>query len=208
VAQSTDLLTIEDALMIVRRSPSNTIHQPRLEQYVSAVSQRLDELVGPIVQRTITGEQIEVGCGSVRLRRWPVTSITSVTVWSQGVSEVLTAETLAASGGYRAERWADDQALLSGRLSRRSNWSDSPWSHGSTVVVTYVAGRYATTAAVKGTRYWQAAALTLKSVWRAEESTTQVIDEYELSATAIPGFMVPNTVKELLADQIQYTGVG
>jgi hypothetical protein len=205
VSQATDLLTLEDAISVVRRAASHTQHVGRLEAYVSAISQKIDELVGPVVQRTVTGEQVD-GCGGpwVHLRRRPVVSITSVTSYERGTPTVLTAETLVAAGGYVAEKWEDDPTLLSGRLWRRSNWLYDRWTPGSTVVVTYVAGRYATTAAVAGTRFWQAAALTLKSVWRAEESTTQVVDEYELAATAIPGFLIPNAARDLLADQLQH----
>lgn len=207
MTQPTDLLTIPDALKVVRRSASNTEHAARVEAYVSAISLRLDELVGPIVQRTITGEQHQGGCRTVRLRRRPVASISAVATWTAGASTAVTAESLNTEGGYLAEPWAEDPTFLSGVLTKRSGWSNSWWDTGSTVVVTYVAGRFEDTEAVKGSRFWQAAALTLKSLWRAEEATTVVVDEYDLPATAIPGFLIPTAARDLLADQIQFTGV-
>lgn len=203
---ATDLLTIEDAKLVVRRNPSHVQHTARLQAYVSAVSQKIDELVGPVVKRTVTAERHDDVCGEwLVLRRRPVTSITTVTSYQRGTSTVLTAESLVAAGGYLAEASLEDPSLLSGRLRRRANWYDAAWStYGSTVAVTYEAGRYATTAAVAGTRYWEAAALTLKSVWRAEEATVSIEDDFYEPATAVPGFLVPRAAIELLADQLQH----
>jgi hypothetical protein len=177
-----------------------------LEAYVSAISQKIDELVGPVVRRTVTGEQVNVGCGTwVHLRRRPVYSISSVTSYERGTATVLMAESLVAAGGYLAEVSDDDPTLLSGRLQRRTSFYGDRWStYGSRVVVTYVAGRYATTAAVAGSRYWQAAALTLKSVWRAEEATVTVEDDFYEPAGSVPGFLIPKAAVELLADQVQH----
>lgn len=209
MTQATDVLTPEDAKSIVRRAPSEVVHTARLEAYVSAISQKLDELVGPIVRRTVTGEEIDgTGQCHLRVRRWPVHSFTTVLSYQQGVSTTLTAETVSVAGDYRAEKWADDPTLLSGRLLRRSSWSSQYWAYGNTFVVTYQAGRYATTAAVAGSRYWEAAALMLKSLWRAEETTAQLSDDdFFEPVSTVPGFLVPRAVKEMLADQIQYAGV-
>ena len=172
---------------------------------MSAVSAVLDELVGPVVQRTVTGERHAGGVDRVCLRRRPVGSVSSVKVWQSGVSTTLTAETLSTAGGYVAELDPDDPTLLSGVLLRRSSWSTLCWESG-TVEVTYSAGRYADTAAVKGSRFHTAAVLTLKSVWRGEEDTVGVVNDFDQPQTAIPTFMVPRAARELLADQLDMRG--
>ena len=144
MSAATDLLSLADAQAAVRLSASNTIHAARLEGYVTAVSLAIDELVGPVVRRTVTGEQHPGGCGHVRLRRTPISSVTTVKVWDAGISTTLTGETLSVAGGYLAEQDGDDPTLLSGTLRRRSSWTSILWEYG-TVEVTYVAGRYATT---------------------------------------------------------------
>ena len=87
---ATDLLSLDDAKSAVGLALA-TLHADRLEAYVSAVSNAIDELVGPVVQRTITGERHEGGTSEIRLRRSPVSSITTVKVWQRGVSTTLTA---------------------------------------------------------------------------------------------------------------------
>jgi len=173
---------------------------------VTAVSLAIDELVGPVVRRTVTGEQHPGGCGHVRLRRTPISSVTTVKVWDAGISTTLTGETLSVAGGYLAEQDGDDPTLLSGTLRRRSSWTSILWEYG-TVEVTYVAGRYATTSAVRGSRFHTAAVLTLKSVWQGEADTVAVVGEYEQPISAFPRVVIPQAAKDLLSDQIQYRGL-
>lgn len=203
----TDLLSLADAQAAVRLSASNTIHAARLEGYVTAVSLAIDELVGPVVRRTITGERHEGGQCEIHLRRAPVYSVTTVKLWQQGVSTTLTAETLSAAGGYLAEPHPDDPTLLSGELERRSLWAPFMWECG-TVEVTYVAGRFADTAAVRGSRFHTAAVLTLKSMWQGETDTVAVVGEYEQPISAFPRVAVPQAARDLLWDQVQYRGIG
>ena len=203
---ATDLLSIEDALDAVRLRQSNTVHVSRLEGYVTAISNAVDELVGPVVARTVTGERQPGGCSAVWLRRTPVLSVSSVKVWSAGVSTTLTAESLASAGDYLAELDPDDPTRLSGVLLRRSSWSSILWECG-TVEVTYSAGRYANTAAVVGSRFHTAAALALKNVWQGEVDSTAVLNEYDQPVSAFPALILPRVVRDLLADQIQYRGL-
>ena len=71
----------------------------------------------------------------------------------------------------------------------------------------YVAGRYATTSAVRGSRFHTAAVLTLKSVWQGEADTVAVVGEYEQPISAFPRVVIPQAAKDLLSDQIQYRGL-
>ena len=204
---ATDLLSLDDAKSAVRVGASHTLHADRLEAYVSAVSNAIDELVGPVVQRTITGERHEGGTSEIRLRRSPVSSITTVKVWQRGTSTTLTAESLSAAGGYLAEPDEDDPTLLCGELYRRSDWWSIPWECG-TVEVTYVAGRYANTAAVAGTRFHTAAVLALQNLWQGMADSVAVVNEYEGPTTAFPSVVLPKASRDLLWDQIQYRGLG
>lgn len=205
---TTDVMSLDDARSIVRMNPSDTYHHGRLAGYVTAISHRFDEVFGPVVKRTITGERVDGGCDVVLLRRRPVAEITSVTTYSAGVATVLTAESLVAVGDYYAEPDRDDPTLLSGRLFARSGWMDSWWPAGrQNVVVDYVAGRFENTAAVKDTVWYQAAALTLKSLWRGEEDTIAVVNDYEQPQTAIPTFAIPNVAVELLAGERRMWGI-
>ncbi len=203
---ATDLLSLEDALAAVRLSASHTVHVARLQGYVSAVSAAVDELVGPVVVRTVTGEQHPGGGETVRLRRTPVSSVTTVKTWSAGAATTLTAESLAASGGYLAEPHPDDPTLRSGVLRRRSLWSSILWEAG-TVEVTYVAGRYASTAAVAGTRFHTAAVLALQNMWQGVADSVAVINEFEQPVSAFPAVVLPRAVRDLLWSDIQYRGL-
>lgn len=207
MTSATDLLSIEDALSAVRLSASHTAHVARLEGYVTAVSLAVDELVGPVVRRTVTGEQHPGGCDRVRLRRTPVSSVTTVKVWDAGTATTLTGETLSVAGGYLAEQDGDDPTLLSGTLRRRSSWTSILWEYG-TVEVTYVAGRYASTAAVAGTRFHTAAVLALQNLWQGVADSVAVVNEFEQPVSAFPAVVLPRAVRDLLWSDIQYRGLG
>lgn len=203
---ATDLLSLDDAIAAVRLSRSHTTHVARLEGLVSAVSAAVDELVGPVVVRTVTGEQHPGGCTAVRLRRTPVSSVTTVKTWVRGAATTLTAESLSASGGYLAEPHADYPSLLSGVLLRRSLWSSIVWEAG-TVEVTYEAGRYDDTAAVVGTRFHTAAVLALQNLWQGVADSVAVVNEFEQPVSAFPAVILPRAVRDVLWSDTQYRGL-
>lgn len=204
---ATDLLSPTDALKAVQRGTKSALQQDRLAGYVTAISNRLDELVGPIVQRPVAGERLHGGHSRVRVRRWPVAEFTAVAEYQSGVATVLAAEALDVEGGYYAEPWDEDPTLLSGRLLRRSGFSDSCWATGrGNVVVSYTAGRYPDTAAVRGTRYYQAAVITLKSLWRGEEDVVAMVNDFDQAVTFTPNAGIPKVVLDLLQDQVQQSG--
>lgn len=173
---------------------------------VTALSIKLDELVGPIIQRTAT-ERHDGGHQWIRLRHRPLSAITSVTEYSSGVATVLTAEDLATAGDYQAER--DNEGLLTGYLFRRSGFGDTLWAAGrQNIAVVATAGRYADTAAAAGSRFAEAARLTLKALWRAEMNGTQNLDEFDVPTASFPTSMIPQVARDLLVDQMQRTFVG
>jgi hypothetical protein len=190
---TTDLLTDDEARAALKLGPSDP-HVEHLANFVTAVSDTLADRVGPIVYGTITGELHDGGCSSIYLRRHPVQSVVQVVEYDEITAGTLTAETNASKpeAGYLLE-------TSSGRLIRRSGNADYPFVRGrSNVYVTYVAGRYANTAAV-GERYKAAAVLMLKNAWRAFEHNVASLNEFEVPQAAYPRFAVPNAVKDLLA---------
>jgi hypothetical protein len=210
-----DVISEARAKQALSLSPADVRLSDVLATAITAVSQHLDDVCGPIVQRTVTDVLDTPGdlC-HVMLTTGPVSSITSVTFYDSGVSEVLTAETLTAAGGYLAEledriRPDGTAQMLTGRLRRRSSFSDWWWKRGRLQVV-YSAGRYATTAAAAGSRFELAAMLTLKSSWRAwEQSAVQIAPgEFVVPAGYFPSFVVPDAALELIArDRVHVVGM-
>src|SRR4051812_47880552 len=73
-----------------------------LPGYITAVSQRIDDLCGPVVIRTYTDEQYPGGMGCIVLRHAPAsdtaaTTVSAVKEYSSGTLTTLVAETLTAS---------------------------------------------------------------------------------------------------------------
>lgn len=197
------VLTLAEAKAAVGIAITDLTADEALTIKVRAVSRRLDQAVGPIVQRTITGETHEGGCDRIWLRHRPVTSITTVTEYSGGTGSTLTAEdydTLP-SDAYAADPCHTGTATFSGRLWRRSGGSPSCFPAGPQAVrVTYVAGRYADTASVDPL-FKEAAAVMLKNAWRPNEAAVQNFGEFDVPAQNFPRFGIPNYVRDLLADE-------
>lgn len=154
---TTDIVTLGEAK--TELNITGTSYDPVLQRWISAISDLVDALCGPVVARTITDEQHD-GNGTVLfLRRWPVLSVTTVTEYSSGTATALAAESLATAGDYLFN--AD-----LGTVTRRSSWSKSTFA-ASGVLVTYEAGRYADTASV-GDRWKTAVLAILRRFWARE----------------------------------------
>lgn len=133
--------------------------------YNSAVSEALDRLCGPIVQRPVT--EIHDGGTSIVLDHTPVGALTSVAERVGLTSTAIDIDTLASSG-----------RVIERPYSRFAAGARS-------LTVTYTAGRYATTEDVSAT-FKLAARLWLQSIWRPAEgggSETFGPDLGALSAT-------------------------
>lgn len=199
MAATLDVITLAEAKRALNIPDATTTHDTEIASYVTTVSQRLDSLVGPIVQRTITSEAHNGGRSLIALRKPPVASITAVVERRGTVAYTLTAENFAAptSDDYTVD-------LDAGLLYRRSSGCASWWERGQrNVLVTYVAGRFADTASVDE-RYKQAAAIFLTHLWRKEQGASGQTfgDAPPDPRFAIPSFGVPNAVRDLLSDQL------
>lgn len=187
-----DVITLAEGRAAINMHASDTSQDTEIAAYITAVSQRLDQVVGPVVVRTVTAETHD-GIGStIQLHHYPVSTITTVTEYVGATGTVLTAETVGAA------TTANDYALDAryGILTRRSGAADTYFSLGrSRVVVTYVAGRFATTAAVSPL-FKTAATVMLAHIWRREQSSDPMT-AYQRSH----GIAIPRVVRDLLGDE-------
>jgi hypothetical protein len=164
----------------------------------TAVSRRIDELVGPVVQRTVT-EYHDGGTDVIYPRLYPVASVTSVTEWDGSAQTVLTADTWGVAGA------ASGFFLDVDRILRRSGGSAYRFTSGSqSVKLVYVAGRYADTAAVDA-RFKEAAAEVLRRLWNRESGawargSDPFQDDQGGSSRFFRAFDV--VIAELLADEL------
>lgn len=196
-----DVLSASEAAEAIGAPGQSTT---KVAKVVTAASKALDSWAGPVVVRTITGERHDrtLGRPSIELRRWPVASVSSLTEYdSSGSSLALTEETHSSkpSGAFLLER-AEAEAELG--LYRPVVWrrdSGRTSTFAETVVATYVAGRFATTAAVDE-RYKEAARLLLVNLWQRVQTGRANLDEFTVPRYPFPTFAVPNSVRELLAD--------
>lgn len=163
---------------------------------ITAVSEKLAQSVGTIIYATVTAELHDGGRPVVYLDHQPVAQIVQVVEYDNTTAATLSAES-------NTSKTANDYALDTdaGQLIRRNSNADDSFPRGrKNVLVTYVAGRFASTATV-GQRYKEAAALTLKNAWRAYENSAAQVNEFDVPIAQFPRFTIPNAVKELLADE-------
>ena len=162
-----DVLSEAESLAAVNASAATAT----LTNLVTAVSQQLDELCGPVVVRTITSELHDGGRPTILLRNLPVSSITTVTEYDGTTGTTLTAETNATKTTANYLHLGTAGEVASGRIVRRSNNADYVFPAGRrNIDVTYVAGRAATTSAV-APKFKQAAAMMLRNVWVSEQAS-------------------------------------
>lgn len=198
-----DVISLAEAKLALNIPGANVTQDGELSSYISAISLRLDRLVGPIVRRTITDEVHDGGQYLLTTRYYPVDSIVSI-VERQGTTAVtLAAENFAAP---TANDYLLD--LTTGIIRRCSGGSDYRFYAGrANVLVTYVAGRFADTASVDP-RFKQAAAIMLTHLWRKEQGANPGPYQTSDAATMVPGWAVPRAVLGLLEDQLLAPTVG
>ncbi|MFI7678561.1 hypothetical protein [Actinophytocola sp. NPDC049390] len=199
-----DVLTLAEGKAAVKQT-ATTASDDEIKRWITAVSLRLDELVGPVVRRAVTDE-LDGGDCSVFLTKYPVASITSVKEYDRdGTETVLTAETnpVKPADGYRTRKYSGDPTLLGNELLRRDTGYAAEFAAGEgNVVVEYTAGRFATTADVDE-RFKAAAKLMMKNVWRSEMTATQNVDEYDVPQSNFPTYVISKAVKDLFPGELQ-----
>lgn len=200
-----DVVTLAEAKNALDVGLLDQLQDGELQAHITSVSRRLDDAVGPIVQRAVT-VRLDGGRPTVWVYLRPAATFTTVTEYDRaGAPTVLAAEDedTKPADGYLADRYKSDATLFNGRLYRRRSGSDWCFAAGrSNVVVAYTAGRAATTALVAPI-YKEAAQIMLANLWRSQEQATASVGEFDVPAQNFPHFAVPNAVKELLADEWQ-----
>ena len=191
---TTDVLTLEEARAAIG-VPLNQSYDDALEVMVTAVSDRLDELCGPVVNRTVTERHDAAGCYTVIPYELPVYSFTSVTEYRNGTGTDLTVEDDTTAGEYLWER---------NLLKRRSSFGPYPFQ--GRVKLVYVAGRAADTESVPE-RFKQAAGIIVAHIWRQENGSGNQTFGSDGEAPYRASFSIPNRAMELLADQIRTPGI-
>lgn len=149
MADTLDVLTEAESLAAINTASLSATLTTKLATFVTGISRRFDEVIGPVVVRSVIERHSPDGCQTgLLLRDTPVSSITTVVEWStDGTSTALTAETDASkpADGFLLNNEHKHRPVL----LRRSAGTSTAWLAGdSNIVVTYVAGRAATTAAV------------------------------------------------------------
>lgn len=203
MADPLDVLTLPEAKSAVKLLQS-TQDDVKLTAKVTAVSRRLDILVGPVVRRSVVDELDADGDMAVFLSKYPITSVQSVVEYTgAGVALALTQETTSVKpeDGFRLKRYSADSTLYGSELERRTAGGAFVFPVGD-VVVTYTAGRFDTTATVDEW-FKEAARLMLKNLWRAEQESVGQVGEYEVPMVHFPTFSVPRAVVELFPGEIQ-----
>lgn len=200
-----DVITLTEGRAALLKENASNVDDAKLAGWITAVSKRLDRLVGPVVRRTITGEKHNGGHPEVFLRYHPNTSITSVTEYSGTTATVLTAETNASQplDAYLVDDYEADPTLLGNCLRRRSGGVDGTFPAGrKNVLVTYVPGRFADTGTVDAD-FKRAADLMLINLWRSQQDSVAQVGEYDVPQNIFPTFAVPRAVREMFDGQIQ-----
>lgn len=203
MADTLDLLTLDEGKRALNIPLADTTFDTEVASYITAVSQRIDDLCGPVVQRTITGETHDGGAAYIFPVHTPVVSVTSIAQYLSGTATTLTAETVSSSTS--SNYLLTDAGTHASLVRRRSSWSDSVFPAGrANVVITYVAGRFANTAGVSP-KFKQGAAKMLSVMWKGDQGAGTVtfgapVDDGDLG---IIGFAIPRAVLELLAEEIR-----
>ena len=210
-APSVDILTLVEAKRALNMSADDLTRIEVLTAAITAVSQTLDEVCGPIMARTITSERCDGGDYCVTLRHWPVVSVSSVVEYSGTSATTLTEETAgtAPASGYLLEPYSGlaNTSAYTGLITRRSGGYDYPFAAGRrNVVVTYSAGRFTTNnSATNGgvtEQFKHAARLTLENWWQQFRDSIATVGEFETPVQSFPRFAVPAAARQLLGGEV------
>ncbi len=198
VGPGLDVITLAEAKQALNLVGTNTTQDVELGAYITAISLRLDALVGPIVKRAITNEARDGGGLTIRTRYYPVDSITSISERPGTVGYPIGPENFAVTSAYDY-----DANLAAGIIYRRTSGIDALWAYGrQNVLISYIAGRFVDTASVDP-RYKQAAAIFLTHLWRKEQGANPgPFAQQQGPSGNVPTYGVPNVVVDLLSDQV------
>jgi hypothetical protein len=197
-----DWLSQNEADDLLGIGSSDTSEDTELVAMITAVSERLDKAVGPVVQRTYTDFLLDGGTKTVT-PPGPFSSVSSLVAFDGAQTLTYTAESFADVAdqyGYLLE--PSDEVGLYRAIRARSYGADTRFPIGrSNVKLTYVPGRVANTAAVPA-RFKLAAKATLENWWQLVRDGVGQDEsgEYLVPISTFPEFDIPPAAKALLAD--------
>ena len=211
MADTYDLVTLAEVKPGLNIPTNDTSDDTELAVIITAVSQRIVELCGPVVNVLRTNETYDGGYGDIFLRNvaWsPTNSIGTVTISeydSAGVATSLSAEDYDTKpvDGYIVNP-------EEGAIVRRYSGGAGRFAPGyRNVVVTYTVGRAATTAAVPA-KFKQAAIIAINHLWSTlgSSSTAAQAGAVDGLPYGVPPFALPKASIDLLHGEIVHVGVG
>lgn len=210
MADTYDLVTLDEAKNAIKVKSAVPNYDIDLAEIVTAASQRIVDLCGPVVTRTFTNEMYDGGAAYVVLRNVAIGPLAATTVTSlveydgAGNAKTLTAEDF--------DTKPDDAFLIepeTGIVFRRSRASDYNFASGRrNVVFTYASGRAASTAVVPA-KFKSAAETMIAFLWRERgpRAGAYRTDTESGPIFGVAPFATPNAVVDMLSKEIKYGGL-
>lgn len=201
-----DLLTSAEAAEAAKMTGDG--QAVRLAAMVTGISRAIVDMCGPVVIVTTTNEAHDGGRSFIRPYKTPVDSVASVTEYLGTESTSLTEETNASkpTGGFLLDNPSDHDV----RIIRRSGNSDAPFPQGRrNILVTYDAGRFASTAVVDEKFKEATRAILRRLVQREGAAWARGGDPFAEAGTGGMGFFkaVSPMVHEFLFDELKTPAV-
>lgn len=199
-----DVITLTEAKQYLDVT-GTTEHDTELPVFITAISRRLDNLIGPIVRRTVTSEKQDGGSTTIYLAKYPIYQITTVVEYDLTDPLTLSVEsnTSKPADAYMLDPYGPDPTLYSNRLRRRYGGVSGTFVPGRlNVEITYQAGRVANTASVSED-VKLAAGMMLKNAWKSQEIGTTRIGDFDVPQSTFPTIAIPRFVKEMFKEELQ-----
>lgn len=200
-----DLLTLDDVKSAVNFDLDIADKDAEFESIAEGVTGFVEDEIGPVVARTVTGARLPVyGVDRVSFDV-PVLSVTSVGSRLGSVTTTLAIETNVSfpTAGVLLE----GAGTLNSHLLYRSNGTTLSFTQGATLIVTYVAGRYLTLDDVPK-KFTECAKAVAAAHWRmwapAWARSPRLADGDEYSAATPPAEMV----RQYLPRELLLPGIG
>ncbi len=183
-----------------------TAHEEQIQRMISAISARIDEICGPVVEREVT-EYHAGGREVIRPRQTPVSSVTTLRHWNGSSITVYTQDEWGeppSADGFLLEQsgsYAHDA-----RIVRQSSGTHVCWLDGHrSIELVYVAGRAADTDSVSP-KFKLCAETILRRAWDREAGAwARGADPFQETAGGSSRFFkaIDPMVREFLADEMK-----
>lgn len=206
-----DLIGPDDATWAALGVPTG--QEDRTPLFVTAISARIDDLCGPVVQRTVT-EYHDGGACAIWPHQTPVASVTTLKEWDGSTLTTLTKDSFGAAGNPNGFWFAQSSSFPHGTvIERRSSGSPTRFlsGHGNIELV-YLAGRAASTEDVSE-KFKMAAATIIRRLWKREApvwaQSSDLLANLEPEGAFTPGFYkaVDPMVSEFLGSELRLPGI-